>query len=1099
MNRKATALLMAPLLFLAACGGQKPKPPGGNGWQEGPIALTAAPELDLGTCTGVSGAKTQEWDANSGLPDRPEDTLILLAAGHGPNGKRPPYATCYDTNGNEQPLPTVAGKNEIQEDELTMALTLRLEAVLKRLGFPVELIRYGDYGTEGDCAQKALFRKSPLLQSSNSNALFCDWRYLSVRGRSDVYKLSSIKRLCANDPACINDVLIAGTKHAISRAGQIVRDHAARLKIAYDPAGENYVNSPKVAYLSVHFNSVAAAGDGVGTMLAMFSGTVRHQKSGYRPNPALTFQGPNHAPLGSVAKNYVTSVFEYMFHSLRESGALPETRGKRVLVYQNVDLVNPSHRAQPATPYSFKSDSRQGPLNDPGNPVRFNVNPPNPGVTGPVTVVSGLDSFYSNAPKKSYRALPEIISIPNNVTLEVAHYRDCRNAVPLLQSLQRPIMNPDFDADTSPLNPTDPLDVAAEDIAHGLVEYYESYVPGFKQKACDNLRASDWAAQSWQLPDWCGSTAGGGDNGTADIDNISPSSIEVTAWANIPSASSGSISLGFSNAGDADLVATISTSSPVAGVGPPNVYPAGTAAPSSAAQNVILPPGKTAAIAITYECNRIGEFSDPVVIRSNDPDESLVEIPMTVHCKSVPLIYLYGYDEAKGKFYEADDEGNEFYIDEYTAMNYYADAESGWTELAAPKPSIMIIASHYAETPITVSIETPEWLALSPNYFTLQKGDYIALSSLSTQGSCYEAVEKSGELVIRTSDPAKPIMKVPVRLMCGKLEIEFNPTVYNDEIDDLPKWCDYLRGSIQVYGADHLRELYVNIIYDLDENGNNIPVGVEYLEPRLSYNFKKGDWKSLRWPQVVGGWSWDDFPEVPFTSWTSSCVFDIGNYSIEDFHLEPFTQPDAGEVEIANNQFPGVVYNIAELCNEGNCVPLEAKHRIEENEHPDFSVFLDHNEWAWSAHSFATGYKYFVDHLLNGSVIASNESGMLNLYDHEKIIYCTGFAKLGPHSMRKVGGEYVFLSDMPKNVFWSHVIEYIDKVSFVTETFAGAWCYQPWDEQNSSEGVATTQSSTVAIPPWERGEKPQWTTINKLIQSTRKFKLNVTEPSESSR
>ena len=80
MNGKA-ALLFVALLFLAACGGQKPKPPGGNSWRQGPVMLTAAPELDLGTCMGISNIRTQEWGAGSGLPGRPEDTLVMLAAG----------------------------------------------------------------------------------------------------------------------------------------------------------------------------------------------------------------------------------------------------------------------------------------------------------------------------------------------------------------------------------------------------------------------------------------------------------------------------------------------------------------------------------------------------------------------------------------------------------------------------------------------------------------------------------------------------------------------------------------------------------------------------------------------------------------------------------------------------------------------------------------------------------------------------------------------------------------------------------------------------------------------------------------------------------
>ena len=332
-------------------------------------------------------------------------------------------------------------------------------------------------------------------------------------------------------------------------------------------------------------------------------------------------------------------------------------------------------------------------------------------------------------------------------------------------------------------------------------------------------------------------------------------------------------------------------------------------------------------------------------------------------------------------------------------------------------------------------------------------------------------------------------------MMCGKIDVQFDPETYNDDLEEMPTWCDFLRGTVMVYGADHLRELYVNIEYDYGDEGSETPLDSYYDIPKLRYYFQKENWESLRWPSVLDGWTWDDYPEVPFKSWTSSCVFDIGTYDIKNFSLAPFVDEDAGSVEIANNQFPGIVYNIAELCDGGNCEPLQAKHRIAETNHPDIKVELDHREWAWSAHSFATGYRYYLDHLLNGTVIATNDSYMLKLYDPEQIKYCTGFAKLGPHSMRTVGGGYTYLSDMPDNVFWSHVIEYKEDVSYVTETYAGAWCFDPWDDQDAPDGTAATQGNSATLPPWERGVSPRWTTIDKLIlPSTAGYNLEVTEP-----
>ena len=894
MNRKATTFLAVLLLLLAACGGQKPKPPVGNGWRQGRVALTAAPELDLGTCMGISSIRTQEWGASSGLPDRPEDTLIMIAAGHGPNGKRPPYTTCYNTDGSESPLPTVAGKSDIQEDELTMALTLRLEAVLKRLGFPVELIRYGDYGTEGDCAQKALFRKSPLVRSANNNALFCGWRYLSVRGRSDVYKLSSIKRLCANEPACINDVLIAGTKHAISRAGQIVRDHAARLKIAYDPAGENNVNSPKVSYLSIHFNSVRnAAGDGVGTMLAMFSGTVRHQKSSYRSNPALTFQGPNHAPLGSVAKNYATSVFEYMFHSLRKSGTLPEARDKHALVYLSVDLVNSKHRAQPATPYSFKSDSREGPLNDPNKPIWFNVNPPNTGATGPVTVVSGLESY-----KVDYAANKDIISIPNNVTLEVAHYRDCRNAEPLLRSLQRPVTDHNFDAGTSPLNNKDPLDVAAMDIAHGLVEYYESYVPGFKQKACDNLKNSDWKDH---LPDWCpgGGGGGGGGNAVPDIDNVvlDPTSVEI------PVGQSASAALTFSNAGNADLTYSVTADIPQVSI--------------TGASSGTVAPRASVSVGVSYSCkpDEPGRFEGAISISSNDPDEPAVLRNVSVNCiapqikvKELPVPYVTAFN------FIDDPNDDSSYANVYDIFDFYEI--SGKVELE-------------------YTLELPEWLNMPATGVLPPGGAYsdvfaeywngMKTYTYGPEALCNGAQEREDIIVIHSNDPVRPRIEVPVRLMCPEMEVTVSPDVYNEPGTPIERRCTPVSGKIVIKGAEHFQEMHTRVE---DANGSST---VSYIPPLITYRLRLRAMETrLRWPyfhastSIYEPWSWSQFPELPFVTWIGTCSMHPGSQTIDYVTLRnPATversdlqylanllvSSEAYTFTVEDSNLPGIVYN----------------------------------------------------------------------------------------------------------------------------------------------------------------------------------------------
>ncbi len=1067
-------------IVLTSCFQQKPPKPD-NVWHSGSPSFESAPGYELGRCPGAE-ARTQEWQ--SGLPAAPDEALVIIAAGHGPKGHRDPMSHCYNSDGSRSTITAIGGKGTLEEDELTMALALRLHAVLKRMGFVSELIRDGEYGTEGDCAQKALFRKSPLVNAPNSSNLFCDSYYLSVRGRQDIYGASTVNRLCAGDRDCIKDVFLPKIKHAISRAGQIVRDHAGALGIRYDPEGDNIVHSPKVAYIALHFNTTPSAGPGAGTMLALFSGTVRTGRNSYIQNPALTFQNGSGKLLSSVKKNFVTSVFEHMFLSLHEKSlakpksVLPEAENKRTLVYQYVDLVN-SHSVNAKPPGGFTADSREGPLkdvrvpakSDPNRkvPISFNINPPGTGSTGPVTVVSGLGSHG-----EAYKAKERIIVIPNNVTLEVAHYLDCENVGPLIRSMLRK-NDTNFNAQTTPPDPTDPIDVAAEDIAHGLVEYYESYVPGFKQKACDNLKNSDWKDH---MPDWCTSGGGGGGADVPDIDDVRPASIDVDVWMT-DGAANQPVEVSFGNVGTADLLATISTDSPIANIGPPDVYPAGTAVPLDGSQSVRVPPGERARVEVGFQCTEVGDHTGSIAISSNDPDEPEVTIPMVVHCLSGMYISVGGYDIEKGMFYESyfDPTTNtykRFYIPEITAVNFVLAADSGWAELSRPKFSFRFTAYNDEYEQLEYWLETPEWLKLTPDRGVLEPDEVYEFGNVEARGFCDGPEEKNGYITIHSNDRRNPSIRTPVRLMCGAIEAEYDPKVYNSMEEPLTEWCGLMHGRGVVKGADHLKELYLEIVYeDIDWEGMK-PVGIEYDTPKMSYLFVKDDWSSLRWPQISGDWSWDEHPIFRFYSWTSSCAFDVGTYEVRDFEYGMFKLPSAGTVTIENNAFPGAVYNLAELCVSGSCSPLKVKHKIEGDDQPTRELELEHGLWERSTHSFVAGYHYDVE-FLNGDVLVDTASRRVGaFFERDKIIYCMGFVRL--NKLRTRDGSSVSLTEptvYPRSLFWGHVVEYDyeDRTSYVTETLGGAWCYTPWDRQGISAENGELQQ---AAPPWERGIKPQW-------------------------
>ena len=845
------ALILVPLfavplfvLLLAGCGQPKKLVPD-SGWRKGPIDYRVSEEPP-DPCPRKYNSIPQEWQG--GYPAAPEEVLAILSPGHGPMGNRGDQGECVDEYGNKQNLPTVNGKNKIQEDELNMALAIRLHAFLKRTGFISELIRTGQYGTEGDCPQLALFRKSP-RKKANTREWCGDpgskWarsgEYLSIRGRSDILNFSLVKKLCGNDPSCIKDVWLPNKGKAISRAAQIVRDHAPTLGIVFDPDNKNYVDSLKVVYISLHFNYVGRAANNTPTILAMYSDIIRNPNGkGTVPNPALTFQSGNHE-LDLVKKNYVTSLFEYMVFSTRS--VLKEARDKTSLHYINVGEhvgSNPGHRPS-GTFYSQNNGPPRGPLK--GEKIAFRMNAPGQNV-GTVTVVSGID------PDRGFQPNRAVIAIPNNVTLEVANYLDCRNVSALLRSLTR-TKNSNFDPDVTPPDPTDPIDVAAEDIAHGLVEYYESYVPGFKQKACDNLKNSDWKDH---MPDWCTSGGGGGGANVPDIDDesLTPSTAEL------PVGYGTSATLSFRNVGGSDLNYNVSSSDPVVSLGPPNVVPASVNNPFRSSQSGTLPPNAAANIPVDISCTTVGTHPGEVVIQSNDPDEPRVSLGFTVRC-TPPKI---GVEELPA--YQ-------------TAFNYIAPAGESRSLLKPP----FDFYEAGGKAKLEFELEEPEWLHLPITQGELDPGARFSelLGNNYGEVTCGAVGEQEGYVIVRSNDPDNPEIQIPVRLMCPELEVVFNPDTYDDNLG-------LLSGVITVHGADHLKEMYAREVSD-GSGGKT----VQYTEPRFVYRASLVGRVAYRWPVLHAAgdeyspWDWSTFPDIPFVSWVNSWAFDDGAHQIEEFSL----------------------------------------------------------------------------------------------------------------------------------------------------------------------------------------------------------------------
>ena len=497
--------LLAVLVAVTVSACREEQPPRAEDWKSGPIEFDWIESINDEECAVSSSASPLEWSKD--FPGRPEEVLIILDPGHGPGNARVKQHKCVDVDGANKDIASVAknyGLNidYIQEDELTLMLARRLAAALSAAEFNVGLTRTVGYNPGGPampwCVTQSLFELSPQYPPASCNTK----KELNLRGHNEQYSNKEISKYCLGDSRCISDVALPNGK-SISRAGQIVRRYASRLGIAYDPVGDNAVDTPRVAYLSIHFNALDSAGDDRATMGLMFAGTLRGLPSGFSRNPALTFSGGGPLPIAYVEKNYATSLMEYMFAKLRLSTALPEAAGKQWVKYWNLDLSHSFANYRPASGIQqglLTNDGRKGPLQTVQG-VEARVAAP-PGGARPLTAVSGFEERYTNGRLNGRITLKkEIIRIANSALVEVAQYNDCRNVGPLLLSLNRE-GNPPFDPDASPLDMSDSLDAATDGIFRGIVEFYESYNPGFKAAVCANLASGGGG----YVPDWCSSS-----------------------------------------------------------------------------------------------------------------------------------------------------------------------------------------------------------------------------------------------------------------------------------------------------------------------------------------------------------------------------------------------------------------------------------------------------------------------------------------------------------------------------------------------------------------------------------------------------------------
>jgi len=576
-----------------------------------------------------------------------------------------------------------------------------------------------------------------------------------------------------------------------------------------------------------------------------------------------------------------------MLRSLKDSGALPEAVNKRVLYYWDVGIVRNG-----ASEQEFSLHNRPGAVFSENEKVQGKYEKP-PQFVGPITVASGLNPFYSGRRVADITPDPTAITIPNTTLIEVASYIDCANAKALTKSLARRNVQECYNEENPPagcpppLDPTDPLDVTAMDIAHGLVEYYASYVPEFKTRACENFRASDWG--QWE-PDWCK---------MPDLIGVTPDRFDV----DLVLGEEAEDSLSFENAGTEGLEYTVSSTSPLVELGPGSSDGSGTRGDR---QSGVLPPGDRVEFPVYFRCENEGIYSGVIRIDSNDPDEPRVDVNFELRCVTARI----GVDSPPP--YQ-------------TAFNYITPA--GETRSLPGPPFDFYEAGGKVE--LEFELEAPDWLHLPITEGRLNPGERYSdlLGHDFGEVACGDVGEREGHVIVRSNDPKNPEVQIPVRLMCAELEVVFEPDTYDDNLG-------LLSGVVTVRGADHLKEMYARV--EDDGGGGTV---LRYAKPRFVYEARLIGRMAYRWPVLhapgdpFSPWDWSSFPEIPFVSWANTWAFREGTHAVEFFSLyrpgafeEGSTEPrdlvanlaSPSEYTITSTEPWGYIMNLSEYIERVN-------------------------------------------------------------------------------------------------------------------------------------------------------------------------------------
>ncbi len=325
---------------------------------------------------------------------------------------------------------------------------------------------------------------------------------------------------------------------------------------------------------------------------------------------------------------------------------------------------------------------------------------------------------------------------------------------------------------------------------------------------------------------------------------------------------------------------------------------------------------------------------------------------------------------------------------------------------------------------------------------------------------------------------------MPARLMCAELELRFEPTNYNQGLLNVEpeKRCGRITGTATVRGADHLKEMYAYDVYDADGNY----VETRYNEPFIDYVVEHANYTSLRFPWTgeedmhrpdnAHDWDWSSYPEIPFFSWASSCVFDVGEHQVNTYYLvhprhltgNPRIDRRASSAgapaayTVHDNRFPGAVYDGARYCESDGqggeaCTEASARVGFSTAGYVDVLLAMDYDEWRFGFHPFAQTFDESVTLVDDeGTTLADDVLHLPEIIPRDRIRYCR---PLRTNVFRRSDESYFDVEGVPP-VFWTQNIE-------LHKTDTGVWypvvvegvapwpCYEPWDDAGDGvEGIS---------------------------------------------